>query len=56
MRGTIKLVEFDSYGGVQQTELRDNFLSRFRRVSYISKGGKKSAKSRLRVRKVETSF
>src|ERR1700674_2814871 len=40
MRGTIKLVEFDSYGGVQQTELHDNFLSRFRRVRYIQQGRK----------------
>jgi hypothetical protein len=35
MRSAIKLVEFDSYGGVQQTELRNNLLSRFRRMRYV---------------------
>ena len=40
MRGAIKLVEFDSYGGVQQTELRNNFLARFRRMRYVQQGRK----------------
>src|SRR5579863_9983742 len=44
MRGAIKLVEFDSYGGVQQTELRDNFQSRFRRMRYIQQGRKQVGK------------
>src|SRR5580700_2175426 len=38
IRGPIKLVEFDSYSGVQQTELRDNFLSRLRRMRNVQQG------------------
>jgi hypothetical protein len=38
--GAIKLIQFDSYGGVQQTELRNNFVSCFRRMRYIQQGRK----------------
>src|ERR1700674_4484013 len=41
MRGAIKLIEFDSYGGVQQTELRYYFLSRFRRMRHVQQRRKK---------------
>jgi hypothetical protein len=38
--GAIKLVQFDSYGGVQQTELRNNFVSCFRGMGYVQQGRK----------------
>jgi hypothetical protein len=54
--GAIKLVKFDSYGGVQQTELRNNFVACFRRMRYIQQGRKQISQVEVECAKCGNEF
>jgi hypothetical protein len=47
MRGAIELIEFDTNRRVQKTKLCDDFLSCFRRMSYIQQGREQVGKIQI---------